>query len=141
VEDLPTKHLNLTIQSLLLPTLSPISSDIREKKGEDGAGAIHNKAETPIPPKVSTFPYPNGNRSFGSRREKVIVLNVRISLKISAAECAASANNEEECEIIPPTAFTTTKAKFTNLTSASLLAARRIQSNSSNSYTGIRSIL
>lgn len=45
----------------------------------------------------------------------MIVLRVRMSLRMSAAECAASANNEEECEITPPIALTMTNITFTAL--------------------------
>ena len=75
----------------------------------------------------------------GSRRENVIVLSVRMSLSISAAECAASANNDDECDMIPPTALTTTNAKFTSL-DQSRSGDRRVQSNSSNPHTGVRYI-
>jgi len=50
-----------------------------------------------------------------------MVLSVRISLKISAAECPASANNEEEWNTTPATAFTRTNARFTSLQVSSLL--------------------
>lgn len=50
------------------------------------AGRVLNSDDTPIAPSVSTFPKPRGYRMVGSRAEKVIVLNVRMSLRISAAE-------------------------------------------------------
>jgi hypothetical protein len=77
--------------------------------------SIRRREETPIAPNVSTFPYPSGYRILGSRAEKVIVLNVSISERISAAECPASANNDEECNSTPAAALTQTNAKFTNL--------------------------
>jgi len=64
-----------------------------------------------------------------------MVLSVRISLKISAAECPASANNEEEWNTTPATAFTRTNARFTSLSQQS--SWKRVQSDSGYSYAWV----
>jgi len=54
--------------------------------GGGGGGDVRSNDDTPIAPRVSTLPNPRGYFNVGSREENEIVLKVRISLKISAAE-------------------------------------------------------
>jgi hypothetical protein len=57
-----------------------------EDTGGRIAGDLRSREETPMAPNVSTFPNPKGYFKVGSLAEKLIVLKVRISLRISAAE-------------------------------------------------------
>ena len=56
----------------------------------------------------------------GSLEEKGMVRRVRMSLRISAAECPASANSDEEWNNTPAVAFIQTRPKLTNLSTNSI---------------------